>query len=140
MDIIGYLLFYCLKTIENNRKTIKDRNCKNILYRRNTLMKTKILTKFQVYILSFSHFRAILRTCLFYSVLTVKSSFCEHRLSKNGYSFKSWIDTTLILNKIMRQICGYEKQNQYVTKEVYTYLMSPKTSSYWESPNRGDIR
>ena len=28
------------------------------------------------------------------SVLTIKSSFCEHRSPKNGHNFKSWYDTT----------------------------------------------
>ena len=53
-------------------------------------MKTKILAKFQVYILSCSHFTAISSICHLYSVLTVKSSFCEHCPSKNGHGFKSW--------------------------------------------------
>ena len=35
------------------------KNCKKIPDGRNTLMKTKILTEFQVHILSFSHFTAI---------------------------------------------------------------------------------
>ena len=58
-------------------------------------MKTKILTKFQVYIISCSYFTAILSIYQLYSVLTVKSSFCEHRPQKNGHSFKSWNDTAM---------------------------------------------
>ena len=58
-------------------------------------MKTKILTKFHVYILICSHFTAISSICHFYSAFTVKLSFCEHRPSKNGHSFKSWYDKVI---------------------------------------------
>ena len=58
-------------------------------------MKTKILTKFKVYILTCSHFKAISSTYQVYSVLTVKSSFCEHHPSNNGHNFKSWNDTAM---------------------------------------------
>ena len=48
------------------------------------LYQSKILTKSQVYILIFLNFTAILSICYIYSVLTVKSYFCEHRHSNNG--------------------------------------------------------
>ena len=58
-------------------------------------MNTMILTQFQVYILSCSHLTAISSICHFYSVLTVKSLFCEHCPSKNGHGFKSFNDTAM---------------------------------------------
>ena len=57
-------------------------------------MNTKLLAKFQVYIFRCSHFRGILSICHFYSILTVKSSFCEHRPSINGHCLRS-CDTAL---------------------------------------------
>ena len=63
---------------ENNRKTMKTIEIVKNLCRCNTLMKTKILTKFQAYMLRFSHFTASLSICHLYSVLTVTLSFCEH--------------------------------------------------------------
>ena len=78
---------------ENNKEQSKynenNRNCKKIPYRNNTLMKTKILTKFQVYILSFSHSTAISSICHVDSVLTIKESFCKHRSPENSHNFKS---------------------------------------------------
>ena len=58
-------------------------------------MKTKILTKFQLCILSISYFTAI--SCIYqlYIVLTKKSSSCEHRPSKNGHNCKSLNDTAM---------------------------------------------
>ena len=56
-----------MKTVE----IVKNNPC-----RRNIFMKTKILTKYKVYILSCPHFTAISNICNVYSVLTVKSSFC----------------------------------------------------------------
>ena len=66
---------------------------KKIPYKRNNLMKTKILTKFQVYILTWSYLTATSSICYLYCVLTVKSSFCEHCFSTNGHSFKICDDT-----------------------------------------------
>ena len=65
--------------MKNNKN---NRNCTEFPYRRNTLIKTKILTRFQVYILSSSHFIAISNICLLYSAFTIKSLSCEDRLSK----------------------------------------------------------
>ena len=45
--------------MDNNRKTMKTIEIVRNPYRRNTLMKAKVLTKFQVYIISCSHFTAI---------------------------------------------------------------------------------
>ena len=76
MEFIGIVLLF-----ENDGEQQKDNEnneiCKKNAYRRNTLMKTEILTKFQIYNLSYSHFIAITSICHLHSVLTVKSSFCE---------------------------------------------------------------
>ena len=56
------LALYC-SLFENNGEQWKDnennRNRKKFSYRCNTLKKTKILTKFRVYVLICSHFTAI---------------------------------------------------------------------------------
>ena len=80
-------------------KNENNRYCKKISHRSNTLMKTKILAKFQVYIWSCSHFTTISSICYLYSVLSVKSSFCEHCPSKNSHSFKSGNDKAMNFGK-----------------------------------------
>ena len=92
--LINSIFGIVLKTIDSNRKTMKtierqckqqkdnknNRHCNNCPCRRNSLIKTKVLTKFQVYIYisCCSHFTAISSICHLYSLLTIKSSFCEH--------------------------------------------------------------
>ena len=62
------------------------------------LMKTKILTKCQVYILSSSHFIAISNICHLYSAFTIKSLSCEDRLSKEK----------IAINKLSSNLNGNE--------------------------------
>ena len=68
---------------------MNNSNCRKTPFKRGTLMQTKILAKFQVYILLFSYFTATLSICYLHSVLSVKSSFCEHWSSKHGHSFNN---------------------------------------------------
>ena len=78
-------------------------------------MKTKILAKFQVYILSCSHFTAISNICHLYSDLPVKLSFYEHRPSNNDKVSKVKLIQLCNLAR-MRRICEYEKYSMCVTK------------------------
>ena len=83
-------------------------------YRHNILLKTKILTNLQVYVLSCLHFTAISSVCHLYSVLAVKSSFCEHRPSKNGHSFKSCNDTAMKFDQNV-----YEKWKKSCHQKIF---------------------
>ena len=98
-------------------------------YNRKT-MKTKILTKVQVYILNYSHFTDISSICHLCSVLTVKSTFCVNHPSKIGQSFKIWNNTAMKFDQnAFKYINMKSKKN-----------MSPKefdSGSYWQSPIRG---
>ena len=55
MEFIDILLFYCLKAMESNRKTMKTIEIVKRFPIDVTPIKTKVLAKFQVYLLSFSH-------------------------------------------------------------------------------------
>ena len=83
-------------------------------------MKTKILTKFQVYVSRSSHSTAISSIWHFYSVLNVKSSFCKHCPSKKVHSFKSCDDKAMkfcqnasnMSNWKIKKICHQKLINQ----------------------------
>ena len=97
-------------------------------YRRNTLIKTKFLTKFQVYILSGSHFTAVSRICHLYSVLTVKSSFCEHHPSKSVHSFKSCNDAAMKFDKnasnmLVRKVNKICHQKHFHSKDITDFIL-----------------
>ena len=108
---------------------IGGHNIPPIIY---VFMNTKILTKFQLYILKCSHFTGISSICHLYSALIIKTSFCEPRPSKNGHSFISWNDKAVKFGQNLSNIWIWKVRkcvtknkillNQFACHYYYTLL------------------
>ena len=98
-------------------------------------LKTKILTKFQVCVLSCSHFTSISIISHLYNVLTVKSSFCEHCPSNKRHRFKSYV-SKWCSHEIWPKCVKYRnmKSKKNMSPKIFSSI------SYWRSPIIGRIR
>ena len=113
LDFIGILLFFCFKTIENNRKTMRTiKIVKDFLSWK--LISWQNLSKYLKYFTFYNYFNYL----PLYSDLTVKASSFEHRPSKNINNFKSWNDTIMKFRQNASNLWIW-KWKRYVTTKTF---------------------
>ena len=108
LDFIGILLFYCLKTVKNNRKTMNNNNCKKNSYRRNTLIQLRSSQ-------SFKYMCLVVHILQLFQVLATCAVFWPW----NHHFLSTALLKTVMISKVdmiqpwnlarMCHICGYEK-------------------------------